>query len=695
MTKKLTRHLLLIVVLGVMSISFLFDWMGLKNLGLFNFLGYVHEGLSVLVIWLIYLYLKSLHWFNNKSVQYNLKIIVINLLTIYGLIFLLKQIFNPQFVTVGFPPQTEDLKTIIYSNLVSLIGLFSMVGFILALRNLIFYKPKKNTRIYFYSSLFFLIVTAILTSALKTPLDLTFSGNGIYNNSTFVLTLIFLFLLSLRNSWITYLSRKEKFYYTFLSFFFLWGVSYIFDYAYELPVAYHSLAQAVFINGSWFFLFFYTLTSLVYLLLQLPTARIFERKMQEVSSLQNLTRAISVEMDTEKLTNLITHMIIDVTGSHVSWIEIFNPQQNQLKVLATKNLLVQDVSKLQKGALKQLRDQILKDRKTFVLNELTGTQKKDYFQGFRSKINSLVITPIIGAKNQFMGLLYAGKSSVLGFDPDDVNLLEAFANQVAIALENADLLQKSFERERLEKELQIAREVQLRLLPQTLPQLKAYQLTTETITAYEVGGDYYDFISGNDANQLGIVIGDVSGKGTSAAFYMAEVKGIIQAIAQQKHSPYDILSYTNKVLSASLEKKSFITLTFAVLDTANHQLKFARAGHCPLIHFKAKAGQIMYHQPKGIAVGLDRGQIFQDSLQEHHVEVDLGDVLVFYTDGLSEAMNQEHDEYTEERLAAILKQYADQPVEIIKEKLIEDVFKFVGDHHLHDDLTLILLKRIE
>lgn len=695
MTKKLTRHLLLIAVLGVMSVSFLFDWVGLKNLGLFNFLGYVHEGLSVLVIWLAYLYFKSLHFFNKKNVQYNLKLIVINLVSVYGLVFILKLIFNPQFVTVGFPPQTDDLKTIIYSNLVSLIGVFSMVGFILALRNLIFYKPKKNTRIYFYSSLSFLILTAILTSVLKTPLDLSFSGNGIYNNGTFVVTLIFLFLLSLRNSWITYLSRKEKFYYTFLSFLFLWGVSYIFDYAYELPVAYHSLAQAVFINGSWFFLFFYSLTSLIYLLLQLPTARIFERKMQEVNSLQNLTRAISVEMDTKKLTNLITNMIIDVTGSHVSWIELFNPQKNQLQVLAAKNLLVQDVSKLKHGALKELSLQILNDKRTLVLNELTTAQKAEYFQGFRSKINSLVITPIIGAQKQFLGLLYAGKSSVLGFDPDDVNLLEAFANQVAIALENADLLQKSFERERLEKELQIAREVQLRLLPQTLPQIKAYQLTTKTITAYEVGGDYFDFIPRSDAQQLGIVIGDVSGKGTSAAFYMAEVKGIIQAIARQEHSPFNILSYTNKVLSATLERKSFITLTFAVLDSQRHQLKFARAGHCPLVHFKAKNAQIIYHQPAGIAVGLDRGQIFQDSLQEHHIDIGLGDVLVFYTDGLSEAMNHKHDEYTEERLAAILKQYADQPVEIIKEKLIEDVFKFVGNHHLHDDLTLILLKRIE
>ncbi len=171
MIKKLTRHLILIVIFGIFVLSFVFDWLGLKNLGLFNFLGYIHEGLSVLAIWLIYLYLKNFPQFRQQDVFPNLKMMAFNISIIYLIILILKVIFKPKFITLNFPPQAGDLKTIIYSNIVSLLGLFSMIAFILNLRNLIFYKPKKNTKFYFYSSLVFLTITALLTSILKTPLN--------------------------------------------------------------------------------------------------------------------------------------------------------------------------------------------------------------------------------------------------------------------------------------------------------------------------------------------------------------------------------------------------------------------------------------------------------------------------------------------------------------------------------------------
>ncbi len=688
----LKRHLFLLGILPIGLITFAFDYLHLKDLGYFNSLEYIHESLVAVNVVLIYFYLRRFRVFTDRHVKKNLQYLVVNLVAVYILIFILKQILKPIFIITDFPPEANRFTTILYANLVSFIASFSMVGFILSLRNLILYKYKKRTKLYLNFSVILIVITAILTVAFKEPLDLSFNGKGIYNNGVFSVALVFIFLLSTRNSWITYLTRKEKYYYLFASFLFLWGVSYLFDYAYELPVAYHSLALGVFVNATWFFLFFYSILATLSFLLQLPTARVFERKMREVASLQNLSRAISGELNADKLAKLTTELILQVTGSNYAWIELFEQDGKRLKVAAAKNLSVRDIQKLDKGILKEFDAHILRDRKPLAFNELNKDLGQKYFFGLNISLGSLVGVPILGINNQFFGILYAAKSASFGFDPDDVNLLEAFANQVAIALENAHLLQKSLERERLERELQIAREVQLRLLPQNKPHLNHYAVETLTITAYEVGGDYYDFISKSNEH-LDIVIGDVSGKGTSAAFYMAETKGIIQSFAQYYHSPLEILSHTNRVLSESLEKKSFITLLVAHIDVQNHQMRFARAGHCPVLQYNAAEHKVHLLQPPGIAVGLDHGAIFDRMLEEYRIALQPGDVFLFYTDGLSEAMNKHNEEYGEERLAKVVRQNHHLPLEQLKQTIIDDVFRFTGRRELHDDLTLILLKR--
>ena len=690
--KIIKQHLFLLGILPIALITFVFDYLHLKDLGYFNSLEYIHESLVSLNVIFIYLYLRRFRIFSERGVKRNLTYLAINLAGVYVLIFILKSIFKPIFIVSDFPPTTNRFSTIVYANIVSFVGSFSMVAFILSLRNLILYKYKKRTHLYFKISVGLIILTAILTVFFKEPLDLSFSGNGVYNNVVFSLALIFIFLLSTRNSWITYLTRKEKYYYLFASFIFLIGVSYLFDYAYDFPVSYHSLALAVFVNATWFFLLFYSILASFNFLLQLPTARIFERKMREVASLQNLSRAISVELNADKLAKLTTELILQVTGSNYAWIELFDETGQNLKVAAAKNLSLRDIQKLENGILNQFETKILQNRQSLALNELSKQLGQKYFFGLHVTIASLVGIPIIGINEQFFGILYAAKSSAFGFDPDDVSLLEAFANQVAIALENARLLQKSLERERLERELQIAREVQLRLLPQNKPQVAHYAVETLTLTAYEVGGDYYDFIS-KDENHLGIVIGDVSGKGTSAAFYMAETKGIIQSFSQYYHSPLKILAHANRVLSESLEKKAFITLLVAHIDVRKHRMRFARAGHCPVLYYKAQEKKVRFLQPPGIAVGLDRGAVFDRLLQEYELDVQIGDIFVLYTDGLSEAMNNKNEEYGEERLARVLQQNFNKPLDVLKQTIIDDVLRFTGHRDLHDDLTLVLFKR--
>ena len=198
--KILKQHLFLLGILPIALITFAFDYLHLKDLGYFNSLSYIHETLVSLNVVLIYFYLRTFRIFTDRNVRKNLKYLTINLIGIYVVVFILKSIFKPIFIVTDFPPDATQLGTIVYANIVSFIGSFSMIAFILNLRNLILYKYKKRTNLYLNIVLVLIVLSAILTVIFKEPLNLSFSGNGVYNNAVFSFALIFIFLLSTRNS---------------------------------------------------------------------------------------------------------------------------------------------------------------------------------------------------------------------------------------------------------------------------------------------------------------------------------------------------------------------------------------------------------------------------------------------------------------------------------------------------------------
>jgi serine phosphatase RsbU (regulator of sigma subunit) len=210
-------------------------------------------------------------------------------------------------------------------------------------------------------------------------------------------------------------------------------------------------------------------------------------------------------------------------------------------------------------------------------------------------------------------------------------------------------------------------------------------------TATEVGGDYYDFFN-QKTNSIGLVIGDVSGKGTSAAFYMAETKGIIQSLSSTYSSPKEILKSTNKILYNSLERKSFISLIVATINTRKKELIFSRAGHSPVVYYNAASGETSKLEPAGLAVGLDSGKNFDRILEEQTLKYGKGDVFVFYTDGLTEARSIENEEFGEERLCESVRKYGHLNAQEMDEKIIDDIMEFLHGTKLQDDLTMIILK---
>jgi serine phosphatase RsbU (regulator of sigma subunit) len=254
------------------------------------------------------------------------------------------------------------------------------------------------------------------------------------------------------------------------------------------------------------------------------------------------------------------------------------------------------------------------------------------------------------------------------------------------------LMQEQAEKERLEEELRIARQIQMSLLPvQGLATPSGVRIAALCLPAAEVGGDYYDLLPLSET-RMGVLVADVSGKGTSAALYMAELKGLVLSLSRIYESPARLLGEANRILAANMDSRSFVTMTYAVVDTASRRMRYARAGHNPLIHFQARTGLTRVLTPAGLGLGLDAGDRFEKILEEDEVPLEPGDFFLFFTDGLSEAMNPGAELFGEGRLRRILEESGTLTSEELKERILEEVRRFVGEADPHDDMTLVVLK---
>ena len=278
---------------------------------------------------------------------------------------------------------------------------------------------------------------------------------------------------------------------------------------------------------------------------------------------------------------------------------------------------------------------------------------------------------------------------------DQLGELAGSFNQMTASIEN--LLQTAAEKKRLEEELRIARQIQMSLLPRGPLDFAGLAVTALCVPAREVGGDYYDFFR-LPQNRLGVLIADVSGKGTSAALYMAELKGLVLSLSQIYFSPRQLLTEVNRIISENLDSRSFITMTYAVIDLDRGLVTFARAGHTPLIYLPARgvsqpAAQVLV--PSGLVVGLridGAAQKFTELLEEQTLVLSVGDVLVLYTDGITEAMNLESDLFGDSRLSRIVEEHGHLDSAELRERILREIEAFVGSADQHDDMTMILMK---
>jgi phosphoserine phosphatase RsbU/P len=279
-----------------------------------------------------------------------------------------------------------------------------------------------------------------------------------------------------------------------------------------------------------------------------------------------------------------------------------------------------------------------------------------------------------------VGLAYGGYSLNTGKTEKELpNFVPEYVDELA-------------QSERIKQELQIARKVQQSFLPVSTPDFDDLDIAAVCKPAYETGGDYYDFIPLKD-DQLAVTIGDVSGKGIQAAFFMTFIKGVIHAVCENFESTVEVLRRANKLFKKNARKGTFISLIFGVVDVKKNLFTFSRAGHNPLLYFNHRDKKLHTFTPQGIGLGITGDEIFKKNISELSIDFNQNDILILYTDGVVEATNNLNKYYGDNRLKKLIETYHEANAEMILSKIVEDLNTFGDGANQHDDMTVVIIKK--
>jgi sigma-B regulation protein RsbU (phosphoserine phosphatase) len=613
--------------------------------------------------------------------------------------------------SAGFEAKEGLLLPLTYGTIFSatvmalLFGVFAGLVLIV-LRDLVLYKRKRGSERNF--KIFVgLTLLASASAILLDPLE-----TSVLVSILFGLAVLSGVVNAFRLSWIVYLTKREKVFalvYSFLLFVVFLPLNIVLHQTeVSRALAYYSSPLRVFVEVNGIFATIYFGMAFIGTLFHLPTAEAFERKTSEVSSMHNLSKLTTQVFDFSELVDSVTSMTLQVVEAKSCWLELIHSAENAqsvdaveglgtarplalsnylVQIAGMKNISQQEIDLLLPAHRWTARDELLQEQRPIVVDDIAKDPRFEETGQRKEGIGSLVVVPLV-SYGTTIGVLYATKETPHGFFKDDVEVISAFADQATVAIENSRLIKKSLERERLVREMMLAQEMQRKLLPQRIPQLPGLELDAHSTPAFEVGGDYYDYAA-LDNNRLGIIVGDVSGKGLSAAFYMSEVKGIFQALSRLHHSPKEFMVKANEALHGSLDRHSFVSLIYAVLDRSSGVLKIARAGHCPLLLLSRVT--VAYVRPTGMGLGMSDRPVFSESMEEHSIRLSPGDVCVFYTDGVTEA-HRGDEEFGYDRLLQAAERVKDRPVTEIKNHILSSVQTFMGQEAYEDDLTLVVLK---
>ncbi len=429
------------------------------------------------------------------------------------------------------------------------------------------------------------------------------------------------------------------------------------------------------------FVSMYSLAAFLVSLFSLPTSSVFEQKSEDLLNFQRLSLSIQQGQSEAQVYDMLVESTIKASDASAAWFEIIRNGEPQVTHLL-------NIQEPQIESIRHLLQEYNIHHMDYINNNLS---RNPGFRNLALPWKSMAILPIKSSKH-LSGVLYLIKDVEGGFDQETVNVLRTFTSQTTLTIENLRLVNESLQNERYKEELKIATQVQESLIPKTFPTDSWFEISTHSVAAKEVGGDFYDFLQLSES-RIAIIIGDVSGKGISAAFHMAQMKGIFHGLMQQDMAPSEFMKQANNALSRCLERTSFITSALYIIDYRMKGFMFARAGHCHTLYYNSMMDNVFYFQTDGLGLGIIRDKKnYASHIREMYYDYNPGDVMVIYTDGIVEARSPKNEEYGEDRLLYMLEQTYHLEADDIKYAIINDLNDFTGPGNLYDDQTLLVIK---
>ena len=514
-----------------------------------------------------------------------------------------------------------------------------------------------------------------------------------FNNNNFdysflfglVILLIISILLAGNLKWIPYLNFKEKWKLLLFLFLILLCAGFLFyrvlNFGNEERIQIN-LTDNLFLMALFGFVIAYGLFSFLVTLFNLPTSSVFEQKLTEAINFQKLSQSIQPEESEEQVLDILLDSCISASFSDGAWIEL-NPKE-QFKV---KNPL----RFLDESTRAELNSLIPQVHQTWVHGSTAELSQPQTIRLNHPNYKSALLLPLVVNKSILARIILI-KEVKEGFNKEMLSIIGTFARQACISVENHRLLNQAIENERYQEELKIAQRVQKALLPLHLDHPDSFDICAYSNTADEVGGDYYDTYQ-VDENHFVLIIGDVSGKGTSAAFHMAQMKGVFQSLIQLGLRPAEFMEKANSALSKCLERNHFITASIFEIDVAHQTFCHARAGHIPTLWYKASERTAEFISIEGLGLGIVRNLTYKNHVHEKTFDYQSGDILVLLTDGILEGRNETGEQFGYERIKKIVEEHPQKSPIDLQQVLIDSLHLFVGgDGMIDDDYSLLVVK---